>query len=101
VRNVRTSLADVTAGRGGVAAQTATTYVVVLKGTGQVGVKAVQQAGGQVVKVNKLGIAQVSSTSPSVLPTIRKSGAVEAAANNANPAEVANGDCPNRPPCRT
>ena len=63
---------------------TATTYVVVMKGNTQAGVKAVGQAGGQVLKINKLGIAQVSSTNPSFLSSIRKSGAVDAAANDAS-----------------
>jgi hypothetical protein len=66
------------------AAQTTATYVVVLKGNTQEGVKAVQQAGGQVLKVNKLGIAQVSSTNPSFLSSVRGSGAVDAAANDAS-----------------
>ena len=57
--------------------------MVVLKGNTQAGVTAVEQAGGQVLKVNKLGIAQVSSTNPSFLSSIRGSGAVDAAANDA------------------
>jgi subtilisin family serine protease len=69
---------------GATAAQTTTTYVVVLKGNSQAGTKAVEQAGGRVLKVNKLGIAQVSSTNPSFLASIRKSGAVDAAANDAS-----------------
>ena len=69
---------------GASAAQADTTYVVVLKGNTQAGLKAVEQAGGQVRKVNKLGIAQVSSTNPSFLSSIRKSGAVDAAANDAS-----------------
>jgi len=69
---------------GASAAQTATTYVVVLKGNTQAGLKAVEQAGGRAVKVNKLGIAQVSSTNPSFLSSIRRSGAVDAAANDAS-----------------
>ncbi len=69
---------------GASAAQTAATYVVVLKGNGQAGLKAVEQAGGQVLKVNKLGIAQVSSTKAAFLSTIRRSGAVDAAANDAS-----------------
>jgi subtilisin family serine protease len=69
---------------GASAAQTTATYVVVLKGNAQTGAKAIEQAGGQVLKVNKLGIAQVSSTNPSFLTTIRQAGAVEAAANDAS-----------------
>jgi len=69
---------------GASAAQADTTYVVVLKGNTHAGLKAVEQAGGQVRKVNKLGIAQVSSTNPSFLSSIRKSGAVDAAANDAS-----------------
>ena len=69
---------------GASAAQADTTYVVVLKGNTQAGLKAVEQAGGQVRKVNKLGIAQVSSTNPSFLSSIRNSGAVDAAANDAS-----------------
>src|SRR5215218_11398912 len=66
------------------AASTASTYVVVLKGNTQAGLMAVEQAGGRVLKVNKLGIAQVSSTNASFLSSIRKSGAVDAAANDAS-----------------
>jgi subtilisin family serine protease len=62
---------------------TATTYVVVLKGNTQAGLTAVAAAGGRVLRVNKLGIAQVSSTDPSFLSSIRNSGAVDAAANDA------------------
>jgi lantibiotic leader peptide-processing serine protease len=65
-------------------ASAAVTYVAVLKGNTQAGVKAVESAGGRVLQVNKLGIAQVSSTSPSFLSDIRKSGAVDAAANDAS-----------------
>src|SRR4029077_10429731 len=63
---------------------TAQTYVVVLKGNQKAGLAAVQQAGGRVLKVNKLGIGQVSSEDPSFLATIRRSGAVDAAANDAS-----------------
>lgn len=63
---------------------TATTYVVVLKGNTQAGLTAVESAGGRVLKVNKLGIAQVSSTNPSFLSSIRNSGSVDAAANDAS-----------------
>jgi subtilisin family serine protease len=62
---------------------TAKTYVVVLNGNGNAGTAAVEQAGGQILKVNKLGIAQVSSTNPSFLSSIRTSGSVDAAANDA------------------
>jgi lantibiotic leader peptide-processing serine protease len=68
---------------GASAASTAKTYVVVLKGNGSAGTAAVERAGGQILKVNKLGIAQVSSTNPSFLSSIRTSGAVDAAANDA------------------
>jgi subtilisin family serine protease len=64
-------------------ASSAKTYVVVLKGNGTAGTAAVEQAGGRILKVNKLGIAQVSSTNPSFLSSIRGSGAVDAAANDA------------------
>jgi len=63
---------------------TAQTYVVVLKGNQKAGLAAVQQAGGRVLEVNKLGIGQVSSENPSFLATIRRSGAVDAAANDAS-----------------
>lgn len=66
------------------AAATTSTYVVVLKGNTQAGLKAVAKAGGTVLKVNKLGIAQVSSTSPTFLSDIRKAGSVDAAANDAS-----------------
>jgi len=66
------------------AGETTTTYVVVLKGNGQAGLKAVERAGGQVLEVNKLGIAQVASTNASFLSSIRQSGAVDAAANDAS-----------------
>lgn len=66
------------------AAETTATYVVMLKGNTQVGLRAVEQAGGQVLRINKLGIAQVSSTNPSFLSSIRRSGAVDAAANDAS-----------------
>jgi subtilisin family serine protease len=69
---------------GASAAQSATTYVVVLKGNTKAGLDAVAAAGGQVLKVNKLGIAQVSSSNAAFLSTIRKSGAVDAAANDAS-----------------
>jgi subtilisin family serine protease len=64
-------------------ASTAKTYVVVLKGNGSAGTAAVERAGGQILKVNKLGIAQVASTNPSFLSSIRNSGAVDVAANDA------------------
>jgi subtilisin family serine protease len=69
---------------GASAAQTTATYVVVLKGNTQAGATAVERAGGRILKVNKLGIAQVSSTNPSFLSSIRNSGAVDAAANDAS-----------------
>src|SRR5690242_1917504 len=64
-------------------ASTAKTYVVVLKGNQKAGLAAIQQAGGRVLKVNKLGIGQVSSENPSFIDSIRRSGAVDAAANDA------------------
>jgi hypothetical protein len=63
---------------------TAKTYVVVLKGNQKAGLAAIEQAGGRVLEVNKLGIGQVSSGNPSFLTTIRRSGAVDAAANDAS-----------------
>lgn len=63
---------------------TAATYMVVLKGNQKAGLAAIQQAGGRVLEVNKLGIGQVSSANPSFLTTIRQSGAVDAAANDAS-----------------
>jgi lantibiotic leader peptide-processing serine protease len=63
---------------------TAKTYVVVLKGDQKAGLAAVERAGGQVLRVNKLGIGQVSSGNPSFLTAIRGSGAVDAAANDAS-----------------
>jgi hypothetical protein len=79
-------LADVgvAAVAGASTASTAKTYVVVLKGNQKAGLAAIQQAGGQVLEVNKLGIGQVSSDNPSFLATIRHSGAVDAAANDAS-----------------
>jgi lantibiotic leader peptide-processing serine protease len=74
----------VPAAAGASTASTATTYMVVLKGNTQAGRTAVEQSGGRILKVNKLGIAQVSSTDPSFLSSIRKSGAVDAAANDAS-----------------
>src|SRR5215475_678715 len=65
-------------------ASTAKTYVVVLKGNQKAGLAAVQRAGGRVLQVNKLGIGQVSSKNPSFLEAIRRSGAVDAAANDAS-----------------
>jgi len=62
----------------------AATYVVVLKGNQQAGLAAIEQAGGRVLQVNKLGISQVSSANPSFLATIRHSGAVDAAADDAS-----------------
>jgi lantibiotic leader peptide-processing serine protease len=62
----------------------AATYMVVLKGNQKAGLAAIKQAGGRVLEVNKLGISQVSSADPSFLATIRHSGAVEAAANDAS-----------------
>jgi hypothetical protein len=58
--------------------------VVVLHGNGKPGLAAIEQAGGRVLQVNKLGIAQVSSANPSFLSTIRGSGGVDAAANDAS-----------------
>jgi lantibiotic leader peptide-processing serine protease len=66
------------------AAENTSTYVVVLKGNGQTGLKAIEQAGGQVLQINKLRIAQVASTNASFLSSIRRSGAVDAAANDAS-----------------
>jgi len=63
---------------------TAQTYLVVLHGNGKPGLAAIEKAGGRVLKVNKLGIAQVSSANPSFLSTIRGSGGVDAAANDAS-----------------
>src|SRR5262249_57547780 len=63
-------------------ASTAKTYVVVLKGNQKAGLAAITQAGGRVLKVNKLGIGQVSSENPSFLSTIRHSGHVEAPPNH-------------------
>ncbi len=74
----------VTAPAGASTSSTAATYVVVLKGNGQAGLAAIKQAQGQVLQVNKLGIAQVSSTNPAFLSTIRGSGSVDAAANDAS-----------------
>ena len=68
----------------GAATGPAATYVVVLKGNQKAGLAAVQQAGGRVLEVNKLGIGQVSSENPSFLATIRRSGTVDAAANDAS-----------------
>jgi len=65
-------------------ASRAKTYVVVLKGNQKAGLAAVQRAGGRVLQVNKLGIGQVSSKNPSFLEAIRRSGAVDAAANDAS-----------------
>src|SRR5262245_26404931 len=73
------------AGTAGASAEsTAKTYVVVLKGNQTAGLAAIEQAGGRVLKVNKLGIGQVSSKNPSFLAMIRHSGAVDAAANDAS-----------------
>jgi lantibiotic leader peptide-processing serine protease len=66
------------------AAENTSTYVVVLKGNVQVGLRAIEQSGGQVLQINKLGIAQVASTNTSFLSSIRRSGAVDAAANDAS-----------------
>ncbi len=79
-------LADlaVAAPAGAATGPAAATYVVVLKGNQKAGLAAVQQAGGRVLEVNKLGIGQVSSENPSFLATIRRSGAVDAAANDAS-----------------
>src|SRR5437660_12533815 len=79
-------LADVgmAAMAGASAGSTAKTCMVVLKGNQKAGLAAVQQAGGRVLEVNKLGIGQVSSEDPSFLATIRRSGAVDVAANDAS-----------------
>src|SRR5690348_9944988 len=69
---------------GASAESTAKIYVVVLKGNQKAGLAAIQQAGGRVLKVNKLGIGQVSSENPSFLDSIRRSGAVDVAANDAS-----------------
>src|SRR5262249_23683929 len=74
----------VAASAGASTGSAAKTYVVVLKGNQQAGLTAIEQAGGRILEVNKLGIGQVSSENPSFLTTIRGSGAVEAAANDAS-----------------
>ena len=69
---------------GAASGSTAQTYVVVLHGNGKPGLAAIEKAGGRVLEVNKLAIAQVSSANPSFLSTIRNSGGVDAAANDAS-----------------
>src|SRR5512135_2828895 len=69
---------------GAATSSAAATYVVVLHGNGTAGLAAIAQAGGRVLQVNKLGIAQVSSANPSFLSAIRGSGGVDAAADDAS-----------------
>jgi subtilisin family serine protease len=53
-------------------------YLVVLKQSDQgSGVRAIERAGGKVVKLNKLGIATADSSDPAFASTLRSSGAVE------------------------
>src|SRR6266508_2056409 len=60
-----------------------TGYLVVLKEHGRAsGLRAVERAGGKVVKLNKLGIARVSSSDPGFASVLGSSGAVEAVGND-------------------
>lgn len=53
-------------------------YLVVLKESDQAsGLRAIERAGGKVVKRNKLGIARVSSSDPAFSSTLRSSRAVD------------------------
>ena len=61
------------------------TYIVVFKpGHSGVGVKAVKQAGGKIVRINKLGVGTVTSSSASFEQALRASGAVAGVAPNAS-----------------
>jgi subtilisin family serine protease len=55
------------------------TYLVVLDEDGQAaGLQAVEEAGGRVLDLNKLGIARVASTDPGFASTLRSTGVVSA-----------------------
>jgi lantibiotic leader peptide-processing serine protease len=62
----------------------ATRYIVVLKsGNETAGVRAVEQAGGDIVAVNKVGVATVTSSDASFAEALRASGAVAAVGREA------------------
>jgi subtilisin family serine protease len=59
-------------------------YIVVLKtGHSAGGIDAIHSAGGTVLRVNKIGIATVSSSKPSFAQTLRRSSAVAGVARDA------------------
>jgi subtilisin family serine protease len=67
-----------------VSSASAARYLVVLKnGNETVGLKAVKKAGGNIVKVNKVGIATVTSDDASFAGVLRASGDVEAVGRDA------------------
>src|SRR4051812_22619250 len=73
-----------TAALDAVASASADRYIVIFKsGQTSKGITAVQQAGGKVIAVNKLGIGTVASSRGSFALTLRHSGAVVGVARNA------------------
>ena len=77
-------VALVLATTGNTATSTAQRYIVVFKsGHSGIGYKAVRQAGGTIVKANRLGIATVLSASSRFEPRLRASGAVAGVARDA------------------